>query len=1040
MADDVYSFGTWVRLRRQALVLSREELAHQVGVAEVSIRKIEADERRPSPQVAALLAQQLQLTPETQAIFVQVARGLLTVDQLPPPIPGAPGSAIVAPAVPTSAPAPTLPSGTVTFLFTDIEGSTRLWEQHPTTMRAALVRHDTLLHQMIAAHGGTVFKTAGDGVNAAFSRAPNALHAALSMQRALQAESWGVIGALRVRIALHSGASEERGGDYFGPALNRVARLLACGHGDQILLSLATAELVREHLPPDAELRDLGTHRLKDLSRPEQIFQLATPDLPAAFPPLNTLDARRTNLPAQPTPLIGREHDVAAVCALLRRTDVRLVTLSGPGGTGKTRLALQVTAELIEDFSDGLYFVDLAPIHDSSLVTTAIATTLGVRESGGQPLLERLKGYLHYKRLVLLLDNFEHLLDAAALVAVLLAATSHLKVLVTSRERLHLRGEQEVAVLPLAVPDPAHLPALDQLSQYAAVALFIQCAQESQPAFQVTNASAGAVAQICVQLDGLPLAIELAAARLKLFRPEALLTRLSNRLALLTGGPRDLPARQQTMRNTITWSYDLLSDAEQTLFRRLGVFVGGCTLEAAEAVCEASDLRLEAWIGAQTSILNPQASSLIDRLASLVDKSLLRREEGIAGEPRFTMLEIIREYALERLTECGEAPAAQQAHASFYQDIAERVAPLLHGPEQIAWLDRLDEEHANLRIALAWTFSSQSHVALGMRLAAALLWFWIQRNHFSEGYTWLQRAAALSQKAGAAPMVRANVLRAAGIMAQFWTEYAQAIPLLEESLSLARAEDDRTAAAEALVFLGWIARDRGDYVRAETLEAESLALYQAQDDAAGRGLALLSLGEVVLEQGQLSRATEYCEALLALCRDTGEAVLHIRALLRLGRIAYLQADYTRAQMLLVESRRLFQQMQAPSAVAEAQFELGRVARAQGDELEAKRLLIESLAGYRDFWSNKREVASCLEELAGLAAMNRQAVHAVRLFGAAQALRERANTPLPPVYQPGYERDVAAARTQLDAATFAAAWDAGRAVTQEQAIAQALDAI
>ncbi len=636
------SFGYWVRRRRKALDLTQEELARQVGCAEVTIKKIEADERRPSRQIAERLADSLQLAPAERAAFVQAARGELATDRLDLPLPPLPLAPAVAP----------LPCGTLTFLCTDIAGSSQLWEQHPEAMRLALARHDTILRETIAAHEGIVFKSGGDGVYAAFTRAPDALAAAVAAQQALLAEPWGQTGPLHVRMVLHMGVAEERDGDYFGPPLNRVARLLAVGHGDQILLSRATYELVCDQLPPEVALRDLGTHRLKDLTRPEQIFQVVAPALPVDFPSLQTLDTRPHNLPAQLTPLIGRTQEVAAVCGHLRRDDVRLLTLSGSGGTGKTRLALQVAAELLEDFVDGAYFVDLAPISDPALVASTIAQPLGVPEIGDQPLIVGLKAHLKRKQKLLLLDNFEQVLSAAPLVVELLAAAPKLKVLITSRAVLHVSGEHEFVVPPLALPNPAERPPLERLIQYDAVRLFIERAQAVKADFSVTNETAPAIAEICARLDGLPLAIELAAARSKLFAPQALLVRLSSRLKLLTGGARDLPARQQTLRSTIDWSYNLLSEGEQRLFARLAVFVGGCTLEAAEAVCDAAgDLSVD----------------VLDGLAALVDKHLLIQNDD-GAEPRFTMLE-----GIVRLTrQPAQAPGGVVLLAHEYT-----VSPLL---------------------------------------------------------------------------------------------------------------------------------------------------------------------------------------------------------------------------------------------------------------------------------------------------------------------------------------------------------------------------
>jgi predicted ATPase/class 3 adenylate cyclase len=545
-----------------------------------------------------------------------------------------------------------LPMGTVTVLFSDIEGSTQRWEHHAQIMKGAVERHDRIMREAIAAYEGVVFRTEGDAFRAAFDTALNALNAAIQAQRTLEAEPWAPeIAPIRVRMALHVGTVEVRDGDYVGPSLNRIARLLSTAYGGQTLLSLAAEQLVRDNLPPGITLLDMGEHRLKDLIRSEHIFQVLAPDLRPEFPPLKTMDNQANNLPRQATALIGREREVEQVCTLVSRPDVALITLTGPGGTGKTRLGLQAAAELLENFSGGVWFVDLAPLTDDSMVFPAIAGVLEVKESAGHSLTDALRHYLSEKRVLLVLDNFEHVISASTQVSRLLAACPDLKVLVTSRVPLRLSGEHEYPVPPLALPDPKHLPPLEQLTQYEAVRLFIERAVAIRPDFQVTNENAPAVTEICARLDGLPLAIELAAARIRLFPPQALLSRLSSRLKVLTGGGRDLPARLQTLRGAIEWSYDLLEEGEKHLFRRISVFQGGRTFEALEAVCN-FDGKLEV--------------NLLQSTEGLVSKSLVQQREKHNGEPGFWILETIQEFAREKLTESGEEEELRRQHLTYY--------------------------------------------------------------------------------------------------------------------------------------------------------------------------------------------------------------------------------------------------------------------------------------------------------------------------------------------------------------------------------------
>jgi predicted ATPase/serine/threonine protein kinase/DNA-binding CsgD family transcriptional regulator len=556
-----------------------------------------------------------------------------------------------------------LPIGTVTLLLMDIEASTRLLQQLGEHHAAVLADFQQLLRTIFYQCHGHEVDMQGDALFVAFARATDAVSAAIAVQRALADHPWPEGISVRIRAGLHTGEPLLTPEGYVGPDVQQAIRIMNAGHGGQILLSQTTTNLVEQDLPDDVKLDDLGEHRFTDLGRPKRIFQLSISDIPANFPPLKTLATYPNNLPVQHTPFIGREQEVAAVCDLLRRENTRLLTLTGPGGTGKTRLALQAAAELCETFTDGVFFVNLAPISDPAFVVRITAETLGIQEGADWSLLERLKENLWQKHVLLLLDNFEQVASAAVQVVDLLAACLQLKVMVTSREVLHVRAEREFPVPPLPLPDPKRLPDLTALSHYTAVALFTQRAQAVKSDFQLTNANARAIAEICARLDGLPLAIELAAARIKLLLPQALLARLDQRLDVLTGHWRDVPARQQTLRNTIAWSYNLLDAQEQRLFRLLSVFVDGCTLQEVERLCVALDGR-------------EAAGQMVDRVALLIDKSLVQQIEQEGQELRLVMLETIREYAMECLIVNGELEATQQALAAVGQIIRPTPTPV----------------------------------------------------------------------------------------------------------------------------------------------------------------------------------------------------------------------------------------------------------------------------------------------------------------------------------------------------------------------------
>ena len=731
---------------------------------------------------------------------------------------------------------------------------------------------------------------------------------------------------------------------------------------------------------------------------------------------------RPHNLPSSLTPLIGRELDLASVATLLRHRDVRLVTLTGPAGVGKTRLGLEVAADLIDLFTDGVFAVSLAPIDDANLVASAIAQALHVQESGSHSLPESLTAHLRDKQMLLLLDNFEQVTPAASLVAELLATCPRLKVLTTSRAPLRLHGEHEFPVPPLALPGGTH-PPLEALGQYAAVALFARQARQALPDWHLTVENAPAVVAICWRLDGLPLALELAAARSKLLPPQAMLARLDRRLALLTGGAQDLPVRQQTLRGAIAWSYDLLSADEQALFRRLAVFAGGCTLEAAEVVC-----------GRAGEVGAP----LLDALASLVDKNLLRQQEQPGGEPRLVMLETIHEFALERLAESGEVEALRRAHAAYVLALVEQAEPKLTGAGQAAWLDRLEREHDNLRAALRWT-RERAELELGLRLAGALWRFWLVRGPLSEGQGFLDELLRLPESEGhtVAATVRARALNGAGVLVHRQGGSRRAAELHRQSFMLYRELGDAQGCASALNNLGIVATYQARYRQATAYLEESLVLRRQLEDIGGCAATLSNLGMVARCQGDFRCALDRFEQSLALRRQLDDQRGVALALQNLGIVARDQGDCECAVARFEDSLALYKHLGDTWGIATLLTNLGMAAQDQGDCEHAAALYTESLTLYRQA-GDTFDVAECLEGLAGVAYARERSERAAWLYAAAAVLRDTIDAPLTPIERGTRDRTVTAVRTTLGEEAFAAAWIAGQASPLEQVIMYALE--
>ena len=951
-----------------------------------------------------------------------------------------------------------LPSGTVTFLFTDIEGSTKLAQQYPDAMPILLARHHEILKQTIQAQNGYVFQNEGDSLAVAFHSAMDAVNAALSAQRLLQHEAWAPA-PIKVRMGIHTGAAQLNDPSaptiYTGYAtLASTQRIVSAGHGGQILLSGATRELIQDALPAKIELLDLGEKRLKDLLRPVHLYQLNIAGLLTTFPPLKTLDSFQNNLPTQLTTFIGREDEIAEVKQELELH--RLVTLTGSGGTGKTRLSLQVAAQILDRFKDGVWFIELAPITDPELVPNTVAGILGVREEAGRPLMTTLMDWLSDQELLIILDNCEHLLDACArFTDSVLRGSPETRIMASSREALGIAGETAYRVPSLPTPNPKEQLNLEQLQECDSARLFIERATQTLTTFKVTNATVLPLTQICYRLDGIPLAIELAAARVKVLSIEQIAERLDDRFRLLTGGSRTALPRQQTLRALIDWSYHLLSDQERLLFRRLAVFVGGWTLEAAEAACSGDGI---------------EAIDILDLLAHLVDKSLIIVENA-GKESRYHRLETIRQYAREKLFETEEAARMRDRHLDYFRTLAEKAEIEIVNANQVAWLQRLDVEFDNIRAALEW--SQEKRVQDGLRLGSAIWRFCLRYGYTNELVEKLNQLLQHPQGI-LRTLARAKSLYVLSILAVWQSDYVRLRALADESYAIYKEIGDQGGEAAGLYALG-LAADRNADPNALSLLLQSLALYRSMNDKTDICDVLIVISQVSREVAQQQACLE--EA-LALARARGDVITMAGALDNLGRIARDLGNFAQARAWLEESLEIQRPLGAPGYVSTLGY-LSILALYEGKLTEARAYLDEELALSRQpgmpvmlshLWTlvnmgfvalhegNMIEAKEkfnltirqfqkansligmvfAIEGLANLHVRQNRPGEAARLLAWSDAMRERINDPRPPVEQAWVERDLAVIHSQINDNEFIRLSVEGRTMTVEQAIALAVE--
>jgi predicted ATPase/class 3 adenylate cyclase len=908
-----------------------------------------------------------------------------------------------------------IPSGTVTLLFSDIEGSTRLWEDEPASMAVALRRHDDLLRSAVEEAGGYVFKMVGDALCAAFAMATSAIEAAERAQRQLDIEPWPEGLALRVRMAIHTGECEERDGDYFGPVVNRVARLQAVAHGAQVVLSRATADLARDQLPPGVVLRDLGTHRLKDLGRPENVFQLAFDGLPADFPPLKSLGSPelRNNLPQLVSSFVGRDTELDGVRRLVQES--RMVTLTGPGGSGKTRLALQVAAELVDGTGDGVWLVELASLRDPDMVPVTVAGVLGVEELSGRSPTDVLLEALADRAVLIVLDNCEHLIDACAKLADLVVRTCpHVHLLATSRESLDIDGETVFQVPSLALA-PEDATDASELAQSESVRLFVERARSRATAFELDDGNIRTVASICRRLDGMPLAIELAVARLRSLSLAHLHDRLDERFRLLTGGSRSALPRQQTLRATVDWSYDLLNPSEQTVLERLSVFAGGFTLDAAEVVCSGR---------------NATEKMVIDLLTSLVDKSLLLVDTS-GSATRFRLLETIREYGSERLMQEGAAEIAdvRRRHAEVFLALAEEAAADQHGPAQAQRLVQLETERDNLRVAAAHLLPAPSGAGRALRLGTALSWFWLARAHYGEGIDTLE-AALDRPEAGGVPVERIRALTALGRLHVRHGDLIAARAVGEEGLSLTDETTHPGLVADLLLLL--VVAHRGDPVDVTGLIDRAADLARQAGDPALIARVLIKRADLAQELGRPGFSEDTAEALVHL-RELGDEGGMVHLLNNLGYAALEGGDTGAARRYFDEALALAERLRHAGHLLVLWLNIGAAAIVQGDFDDAQRLYTDALrvAGQTD------DAGSILYGLLGLAlcavARGGDDRRAAMLHGAAQALLERLGQGFEAVEARLRDDNLVDLRQRMGAGAFEQAYGAGQQLSTGDAV-------